>query len=149
MHGLKEWCQASLRYIWFSLTGNSKELITPITRPRNCEELFNLWHASLCNVIEHIFGMLKCQFRALQYPLEYNMYIQARLPVTLCAVHNLIHWYNADVSFDEEFAEGEPGGDELQWRWTDGWQNRDIQRGSPVIPPKNRRRWTWVGRVDL
>ena len=48
------------------------------------------------------------------------MYIQARLPVALCAIHNLIRRYNPDVSFDEEFAEGEPGGDELPGVLSDG-----------------------------
>ena len=71
-------------------------------------------------MIEHIFGVLKRQFRALQYPLKYNMYIQARLPVALCVIHNLICQYNLDVSFDEEFAEGEPGGDELPGVLSDG-----------------------------
>jgi hypothetical protein len=32
-------------------------------RPRTKEELFNLCHLSACNVIEHIFGVLKQRFR--------------------------------------------------------------------------------------
>ena len=35
-------------------------------------------------------------------------------------IHNLIHQYNPDVLFDEEFAEGEPGGDELPEVLSDG-----------------------------
>jgi hypothetical protein len=32
-------------------------------RPHNKEELFNLCHASACNVVEHIFGVLKKQLK--------------------------------------------------------------------------------------
>ena len=67
-----------------------------IPRPQNREELFNLRHAALCNIIEHIFGVLKRQFRVLQIPLEYDMYIQAKLPLVLCALHNFIRRYDPD-----------------------------------------------------
>ena len=54
------------------------------------EELFNLRHASAHNVIEHIFGVLKCRFRILLLAPEYSLEIQARIPAALCAVHNFI-----------------------------------------------------------
>lgn len=84
---LKEWRQANLRYVPHVLS----IVILMITfRPQNREELFNLRHAALRNVIERIFGVLKRQFRILQIPPEYDMHVQARLPVALCAIHNFI-----------------------------------------------------------
>src|ERR1700732_1149288 len=59
-------------------------------RPLNKEELFNLRHASLRNVIEHIFGVLKRRFRILLLPPEYSLAIQARIPVAISAIHNFI-----------------------------------------------------------
>ncbi|KAG2362562.1 hypothetical protein BDR07DRAFT_1220992, partial [Suillus spraguei] len=47
-------------------------------------------HSSLCNVIQHIFGVMKCQWCILQIPPEYNMAIQALIPLALCALHNFI-----------------------------------------------------------
>ena len=65
-------------------------LFLKINRPRNKEELFNLRHASLWNVVEHIFGVLKRRFQILQIAPEYNINIQARIPAALCAIHNFI-----------------------------------------------------------
>jgi hypothetical protein len=59
-------------------------------RPVNKEELFNLCHASLRNIIEQIFGVLKRRFRILLLAPEYNLDIQARIPVALSAIHNFI-----------------------------------------------------------
>ena len=55
------------------------------------EKLFNLRHASAHNVIECIFGMLKCRFWILHLAPEYSMDIQAHIPAALAAVHNFIH----------------------------------------------------------
>ena len=74
---LKEWCQANQRYVLFCQLTSSDSVLTFTTRPCNREELFNLRHASLRNVIERIFGVLKHQFHVLQLPLEYSMDIQA------------------------------------------------------------------------
>ena len=72
------------------------------TRPRNEQELFNLRHSSLCNIIKHIFGVLKRQWHILDSPPEYNMHIQARVPAALCAVHNFIQHFDADTFNDLE-----------------------------------------------
>ena len=66
--------------------------------------MFNLRHAALRNVIERIFGVIKSQFHILQIPLEYDMNIQARVPVALCALHNFIRRYDPDDFFDPELA---------------------------------------------
>ena len=46
-------------------------------RPQNAEELFNLQHASACNVIEYIFGVLKSCFHILVHPPQFDMHTQA------------------------------------------------------------------------
>lgn len=59
-------------------------------RPSNKEELFNLRHAQLRNVIERIFGVLKRKFKILQRPPEFTIRQQVQLVLALTAVHNFI-----------------------------------------------------------
>ena len=59
-------------------------------RPCNKEDLFNLQHASAQNVIECIFGVLKHKFCILCMATEYDMSLQAQIPVALATVHNFI-----------------------------------------------------------
>ncbi|EGN91626.1 hypothetical protein SERLA73DRAFT_18539, partial [Serpula lacrymans var. lacrymans S7.3] len=47
-------------------------------------------HASACNVIECIFGILKRRFCILLLPSEYDMAVQACIPPALCMLHNFI-----------------------------------------------------------
>lgn len=77
------------------------------TRPKDKEELYNLRHATLRNVIERIFGVLKRRFRILQLAPEYNMDTQGRLPAALCALHNFIRTHDPD----DETEMREIGGD--------------------------------------
>ena len=62
-------------------------------RPHTKEELFNLHHASACNVIKQIFVMLKQKFHILYTTPEYSMSIQAHIPVALATLHNFNHKY--------------------------------------------------------
>jgi hypothetical protein len=64
--------------------------------PRTPEELFNLRHASACNTVEWIFGILKRCFRILYSPPEYDMSIQALIPSVLTALHNFIRHYDPE-----------------------------------------------------
>ncbi|KAH9105585.1 hypothetical protein LEN26_014709 [Aphanomyces euteiches] len=59
-------------------------------RPRTKEELFNLRHAQLRNVIERIFGIVKKRFPVLSYPVEYSYTFQVDLVLSLCTLHNFI-----------------------------------------------------------
>jgi hypothetical protein len=70
-------------------------------RPQNKEELFNLWHASLRDVIERIFGVLKKGFRILLLASEYQLKMQIRIPLALTAIHNFIRIHDL-TSLDEE-----------------------------------------------
>ena len=65
-------------------------------RPTTKEELFNLRHASARNVIEQIFGVLKRRFRILLIAPEYNLKVQARIPVALSALHNFIRIHDPE-----------------------------------------------------
>jgi hypothetical protein len=84
------------------------QLLLINSRPKNKEELFNLWHASARNVIEHIFGVLKQHifrvlkqhFKILLLPPTYNVDIQGQLPTTLCALHNFILVNEVDAVSD-------------------------------------------------
>lgn len=58
--------------------------------------MFNLRHASARNVIERIFGVLKRRFRILLIAPEYNLEVQARIPVALSALHNFIRIHDPD-----------------------------------------------------
>ena len=58
--------------------------------------MFNLQHASARNVIERIFRVLKRHFRILLIAPEYNLEVQAWIPVALSALHNFIHIHDPD-----------------------------------------------------
>jgi len=74
-----------------------------LSRPQTKEELFNLHHASACNIVEQIIGILKQQWGILQLTPPYNMNIQILIPQALCALHNFIHRYDPDYlqTFEE------------------------------------------------
>jgi len=59
-------------------------------RPQNAEELFNLRHASLRNVIERIFGVVKRKFKILTTAPEYSLDTQSNLVLALTSLYNYI-----------------------------------------------------------
>jgi hypothetical protein len=59
-------------------------------RPANPQELFNLRHAQMRNVIERIFGTLKKRFQILSTQMEYRIEDQVKLVYALTALHNFI-----------------------------------------------------------
>ncbi|KAJ8490164.1 hypothetical protein ONZ45_g13315 [Pleurotus djamor] len=65
-------------------------------RPQTKEELFNLRHAQLRNVIERIFGVLKREFRMAREPNEYSIDIQVKIPVALTLLHNFLRINDPD-----------------------------------------------------
>jgi len=69
----------------------------------NEHELFNLRHAALQNIIEHLFGVLKHQWHILNIPLEYSMDIQACIPAALCVLHNLVNHFDPEEYEHPEF----------------------------------------------
>jgi len=59
-------------------------------RPRTKEELFNLRHSQLRNVVERIFGVLKRKFPILRAQPEYPMQSQVKIVLALTGLHNFI-----------------------------------------------------------
>ena len=131
-----------MQYVIF-LFKNTKYLIKYLTcSPTNKEELFNLHHASAPNVIEHIFGVLKCWFQILIIPPAYSPEFQARIPAALCTIHNFIWEFDSsegklsadNFSFGDGdtngYTEASGGNDRSDSRWdriaSDMW--RDYQR---------------------
>jgi hypothetical protein len=89
-------------------------------KPENAKELFNLRHASLRNVIERIFGVLKRKYQILCTPSEYSIDTQARIVLGCTALHNWVRSIEGDKA--DIFLEAENDEDNGL---------RDIQ---PVVP---------------
>jgi hypothetical protein len=86
-------------------------------RPQNKEELFNLRHARLRNVIERIFGVLKARFKIITRPRAFTIRAQVRVISALCAFHNILTTIGKEPSIK------------------DGLENIDIvSLGHDVIP---------------
>lgn len=58
--------------------------------PQNAKELFNLRHASLRNVIERIFGVVKRKFKILNTGSEYSIDTQTHLITALTGLANFL-----------------------------------------------------------
>jgi hypothetical protein len=66
---------------------------------------FNLRHASLRNVIERIFGVIKRKFKILSQMAEYSIDTQVALIPALCSLYNFIRQYEGDKVEDIELEE--------------------------------------------
>jgi len=85
-------------------------------RPQTKEELFNLHHAQLRNVIERIFGVVKERFRILSTPMEFDFKTQTHIVLALYALHNFIRhrangeeddfYRKADIVREQELSSG-------------------------------------------
>lgn len=83
------------------------------TGTRNKEELFNFYHSSLRNLIEHCFGVLKVRFLILKEMAPYPFSTQRYIVVTAMAMHNFIcQEAIMDTLFNEYYDEREAGDDE-------------------------------------
>lgn len=101
-----------------------REYARGIQKPQNGKELFNLRHASLRNVIERTFGVLKARFVILQKaPRRHSIRSQVYLVFALTAVHNFMnsHGYdpeaesrNLEISNEEDEEDEEDGSDSGQ-----------------------------------
>ena len=85
-YALRLWCITPYRGVRYHL----KEWAAGNARPQNYEELFNLRHASLRNVIERAFGILKKRFPILVYMTSYPVEIQIMLVKSCFAIHIFI-----------------------------------------------------------
>ncbi|XP_059634222.1 uncharacterized protein LOC132276683 isoform X1 [Cornus florida] len=73
-------------------------------RPENPRELFNLRHASLRNVIERIFGVLKKRFPIIGSSTEptYDVKTQVDIILACCIIHNYLMGMDPDESLFNE-----------------------------------------------
>lgn len=81
-----------------------KEQAAAGKKPINKEELFNLCHSSLCNVVKRIFGVTKRRFQIFKFTPEYNFTTQIHLVFAITALHHFIykHQSQEDVYNREE-----------------------------------------------
>jgi hypothetical protein len=122
-YGMRKGFLAPYRGVRYHL----KEQYQSQQKPENKEELFNLRHAQLRNVVERIFGILKRRFRILRSPPEYPFTTQVKLVFALTALHNFIRLHNDDEK-DGNWTQEE--GDEEQGTTEDGSQEDGQEVGA-------------------
>ncbi|XP_057808762.1 uncharacterized protein LOC131023238 [Salvia miltiorrhiza] len=74
--------------------------------PRNADELFNLRHASLRNVIERIFGIFKSRFTIFKTAHPFPFQTQAELVLACAGLHNFLRNECRSDEFPVEVEEG-------------------------------------------
>ena len=100
-YGNSEYVMAPYRGIRYHL----KEQRQSDLKPNNAKELFNLCHASLCNVIERIFGVVKQKFKILGIGTEYSTDTQIHLVLGLLGLYNFICLHEGIENEDQEYNE--------------------------------------------
>ncbi|XP_057811747.1 uncharacterized protein LOC131025983 [Salvia miltiorrhiza] len=79
--------------------------------PRNEDELFNLRHASLRNVIERIFGIFKSRFTIFKTAPPFPFQTQAELVLACAGLHNFLRKECRSDEFPVEVEEGNVAAD--------------------------------------
>ena len=113
-YALKRYCLTPYRGVRYHL----KEWRKGNHRPTNKEELFNLRHSSLRNVIERAFGVLKKRFPILRNMQCYKLRKQTDIVYACFILHNFIRIYqsipdeydnidNEDLAEEDSEDEGE------------------------------------------
>lgn len=75
-------------------------------RPQNAKELYNLRHASLRNVVERVFGVLKRKFPLPANAPEFSTETQSKLVCAVGAIFNAIRKYAPDTLSLSKFFQG-------------------------------------------
>ncbi|PKA48339.1 hypothetical protein AXF42_Ash020431 [Apostasia shenzhenica] len=79
----------------------------PASRHYKCpEELYNHRHASLRNVVERTFGILKLRFKLLAKMQSYPFAIQVKIVIACCVLHNIMTGVLGDAEINK-YLEGE------------------------------------------
>ena len=102
--------------VWYHL--NKQKLISE--KLANTNELFNLHHACLLNIIEQIFGIVKCRFQILDRALEYSQTTQVYIVNAIIELNNFIKIhsgykkdiYNAHFDISDNIEGDSKGGTE-------------------------------------
>ena len=106
--------------------------------PQTPQELFNLRHSSLRNVVERIFGVAKRRFRLMVAAPEYSPEVQAKVIPALCALHNFIRIHDPDDLDDQDWQEEierqypSPGVDDLRGRIDRAERSRAVARREKI-----------------
>lgn len=99
-------------------------------RPRSKEELFNLRHASLRNIIERAFGVLKKRFPILVRMPSYDITTQCKLVKCCMMIHNFIR---LNALYEDAFYE---------WNQEiDGENDADVIATMQPTAPRQVARW--------
>jgi DDE superfamily endonuclease len=117
-------------------------------RPSSKEELFNLWHAQLRNIVERTFGFLKRKWKIIRTSaVEYDFCWQVAIVYALTGLHNFI--LMGGLKPDEHLAQQISTLTDFEL----GVLRRAARRADEVIPaltmPQLRRsvaRWSWKQR---
>lgn len=64
--------------------------------PANYKELFNYWHAQLCNVIECAFGVAKKKFAILREGSEFDKKKQANLVTAFIVIFDFMQMFGSE-----------------------------------------------------
>lgn len=91
-----------------------KEFGEGTDRPQNKEELFNLRHAKLRNIIERAFGVIKKRFPLLVNMKSYHFLFQCDLVMCCFILHNFIRLQEAFDSDDEMESDDEEEDEETE-----------------------------------
>ncbi len=110
-------------------------------KPANKEELFNLRHAKIRNIIERTFGVCKNRFKILTKARYFKIEAQVKVVAALCVLHNILVNIR-EVDFDGQFddigdEEEEARGEELTG-YQGGGQVYHITRGESTRAGKKR-----------
>jgi DDE superfamily endonuclease len=92
-----------------------KEWASGNKTPQNKEELFNLCHSKLRNIIERSFGILKSRFKILKLARPFDMDAQSRIVPALCLLHNiLVNIKETDLELEVEDLVEDSGSETVQ-----------------------------------
>lgn len=91
------------------------------------QELFNLRHSSLRNVVERTFGVFKRRWRIFDRPHEFDIQTQVKIVYACVAIHNLINLGRG--SMDDEYERlPEYSTEELENRRREAQNSEDLQQ---------------------
>ncbi|XP_040361961.1 uncharacterized protein LOC112164273 [Rosa chinensis] len=112
---------------WEGSAHDSRVLNDALTRrnrlklpPENARELFNLRHASLRNVVERIFGVLKSRFTIFKTAPPFPFKTQAELVLACAGLHNFLRkecrsdLFPVEPEDEEDYEHEEDPEDEFQ-----------------------------------
>lgn len=90
------------------------------------QELFNLRHSKLRNVVESRFVVLKSQFHIIRTVSHYPLRTQSKMVVPTCVLHNFIcKWNGVDELFENHMNE------KLDCEEDEGQENEEEIHGTP------------------